>query len=121
MLNKLSQEIHKDNLVKGFWEDQEKILKTFSGQEELTSSVLKTFNAQRIALMHSELSEAVEADRKNLMDDKLSEYKGLDVELADCLIRILDFCGYHKIDLDTIVSKKLEYNRSREYKHGKSY
>ena len=43
-----------------------------------------------VALMHSELSEALEADRKGLMDDKLPERSGVEVELADLNIRIFD-------------------------------
>lgn len=43
-----------------------------------------------VALMHSELSEALEAHRKSLMDDKLPDRPGIEVEFADCIIRILD-------------------------------
>jgi len=42
-----------------------------------------------VALMHSELSEALEAHRKGLMDDKLPHRSGVEVEFADCIIRIL--------------------------------
>ena len=42
-------------------------------------------------------------------------------ELADTLIRIFDLCGYLNIDIDTHVKLKMEYNRSRIHKHGKSY
>lgn len=43
-----------------------------------------------LALMHSELSEALEADRKGLKDDKLPHRDGREVEFADCMIRIFD-------------------------------
>lgn len=48
---------------------------------------------EMIALMHSELSEALEAHRKNLMDDKLPHFHGIDVELIDCIIRAMDLLG----------------------------
>lgn len=48
---------------------------------------------EMIALMHSELSEALEAHRKNLMDDKLPQFHGIDVELVDCIIRACDLLG----------------------------
>lgn len=48
---------------------------------------------EMIALMHSELSEALEAHRKNLMDDKLVHFHGIDVELIDCIIRACDLLG----------------------------
>jgi len=48
---------------------------------------------EMIALMHSELSEALEAHRKNLKDDHLPEFDGVDVELVDCIIRAMDLLG----------------------------
>ena len=47
----------------------------------------------KLALIHSEISEALEADRKDLMDDHLPHRKGIEVELADAMIRILDLAG----------------------------
>jgi hypothetical protein len=76
----LQDEIFKINEANGFWE---------MGVEN------RSF-AQHISLVHSEISEAVEADRKDLNDDKLTEYLGRDVELADTAIRILDWTGANK-------------------------
>ena len=70
-------------------------------------------NGELIALMHSELSEALEADRKNLMDDKLPHRKGIEVELADALIRIFDFAGGRNLDLAGALIEKMEYNAKR--------
>jgi NTP pyrophosphatase (non-canonical NTP hydrolase) len=64
-----------------------------------------------LALIHSEVSEALEADRKGDADN-FSE------ELADVCIRIFDLCGSRGIDLEAAISKKMEYNKSRTYKHG---
>lgn len=68
---------------------------------------------ERIALMHSELSEAFEAHRKNKMDDHLPHRPGLEAELADTVIRIFDFCGAEGIDLAGALFEKMEYNRNR--------
>lgn len=120
-LTDLAYTIHEANVVKGFWNTEDAILdnKLLTGDEK--TSLLKAFTAQRIALMHSELSEALEADRKDLMDDKLPQYKGLDVELVDTLIRILDYCGRHCVAVDEILEAKLAYNAERPYLHGKKY
>ena len=66
-----------------------------------------------IALMHSELSEALEALRKDLNDDHLPEFKGVTVELADTLIRIFDYAGGRGLNLGEALQAKLEYNKQR--------
>lgn len=66
-----------------------------------------------IALMHSELSEALEADRKDLMDDKLPHRKGIEVEFADTIIRILDTAAAHGLDVAGAVIEKNRYNQQR--------
>lgn len=66
-----------------------------------------------VALMHSELSEALEADRKGLMDDKLPHRDGREVELADCIIRILDTAAALGLDVAGAVIEKNRFNRER--------
>lgn len=66
-----------------------------------------------IALCHSELSEALEAYRKGLADDKLPEREGIEVELADAVIRICDMAGYMGLDIGGAVAEKLVYNSKR--------
>jgi len=66
-----------------------------------------------IALMHSELSEALEGERKGLADTHLPLRPAAEVELADCLIRILDYCGGFGYDLGGALKEKLEYNAKR--------
>ena len=66
-----------------------------------------------IALMHSELSEALEADRKGLMDDKLPHRDGREVEFADCILRILDTAAALGFDVAGAWIEKNRYNRQR--------
>ncbi len=66
-----------------------------------------------VALMHSELSEALEADRKGLMDDKLPHRDGREVEFADCIIRILDTAEVLGLDVAGALIEKNRYNKQR--------
>lgn len=67
-----------------------------------------------LCLIHSEISEAMEGHRKNLMDDKLPHRKMLEVELADAVIRIFDLAGGFSLDVGGAIAEKLAYNANRE-------
>lgn len=99
-LNQLSIWCHDANI--NWWKDLE------------TGNLKDRNNGELIALMHSELSEGLEAIRKDKMDDHLPHRKGIEVELADCLIRIFDFAGARKLDLGSAVLEKMAYNRARQ-------
>lgn len=67
-----------------------------------------------LMLIVSELAEAMEGHRKNLMDDKLPHRTMFEVELADCLIRIFDMAGGLDIDLEGAYQEKTWFNAHRE-------
>ena len=69
--------------------------------------------AEKLCLIHSEVSEAMEGHRKNLNDDKLPHRKMLEVELADALIRIHDLAGFLGLDLAGATVEKLAFNQQR--------
>ena len=78
-----------------------------------------------ICLMHSELSEALEEHRNGKLpteiyynEAKPGKPEGIPVELADCVIRIFDFCGLYGIDLEEVIALKMQYNETRPYRHG---
>ena len=127
-LNEYRDKIHENAVAHGWWDEE------------------RSFG-DIVALCHSELSEALEeyrsgrpmewrqcntwggvCDREecshfsNALDCILGQMEnkpeGIAVEMADCLIRILDWCGKEGVDIDRIVQEKMAYNETREYRHG---
>lgn len=69
---------------------------------------------EKLMLVVSEVSEAMEGHRKNLQDDKLPHRKMIEVELADAIIRIMDLAGAMDLDIGGAIAEKMEYNATRE-------
>lgn len=104
-INDIILAAHQNATAKGFWDNSQ------------------TFG-ESIALIHSELSEALEDYRSG---EKPSDLKyeangkpiGIPSELADAVIRIADLCGHWDIDLEKAIEDKMAYNATRPHMHGK--
>lgn len=105
-LSQLSKAVHAANVK--WWQDPE------------TGLPIKRNRGELLALIHSEISEALEGERKNLKDDKLPQYPMAAVEIVDAIIRSLDYlAGIHpEIDVQEVFDMKMAYNAQREdHKH----
>lgn len=101
-LDELIELCHGEALRGGWWNDIN------------TGDKLDRNKGELIALIHSEVSEALEGVRKDCMDDKLPHRKMEEVELADTIIRILDYAGGFGLDVGGALLEKIEYNKNRE-------
>ncbi len=103
----LIKESHETSTSKGWWDNENRNI------------------GELLALVHSEISEALEVYRiraesglKDIWYREDGKPEGFTVELADTLIRIFDMCAAYELDLENALKTKMEFNKSRPYRHG---
>ena len=104
-LSLLQDTIYSGNVEAGWWKN--------IATNEVHPKGDVTLQLSKLALVHSEVSEAVEGVRKGLMDDHLKERPMAEVELADAIIRAFDLAGHEGWDLAGAIIEKLYYNSQR--------
>lgn len=103
-LYEVQEQIHETAVKKGWWEEKRNF-------------------GELIALCHSELSEALEWARKptRQCSDHIPDFSGVEEELADCIIRILDLADGFDLDVIGALLAKMRFNEGRQYRPGKQF
>jgi len=132
----LQKDIHATAVSKGWWDVFNKFPRLkewadriasdekagFHAESELLREILNAVSpnfGEKIALIHSEASEALENARAGFTpDDKIPEVPGALAELADVVIRIMDLCEYKQWNLIEAILIKHRFNKGRPYMHG---
>ena len=84
--------------------------------------VIERRDGELVALIHSEISECLEWLRHgNPASDHVPEISGAEEELADAIIRIMDLAYHKKWNIPKALFLKMEYNKTRPYRHGKKF
>lgn len=100
-IGKLAQEIYNTAVEKGWYDKGDRN------------------DFEMIALVHGELSEAVEALRKgNPPSEKIPQFSHAEEEFADAIIRMLDQARKNNWDIGGAILAKMAYNKTRPYRHG---
>ena len=108
-----------DSLIPGFLADIHVTSYPGSQLEKAEVELNSLEDTKRLCLIIGEVSEAVEAIRKNItVSEHIPEFTGLEEELADTVICILDLAGQRQLRLGEAIKAKLSYNKTRGYKHG---
>ena len=127
MVNELAKEIHDNAVAHGWWDEPRNLLEIAALCHSELSEAVEEYRAGRPLVYHKckgpeyECADMEDAT-SNCYEDKCPSFgkpEGIAVEMADCLIRILDWFGHEELDADAIIREKMEYNKSRQYKHGK--
>lgn len=99
----MASTVHKNAVAHGWWEGERN-------------------DGEILALIHAEVSETLEALRHgNPPDEKCPQLNSAVVELADIMIRCMDFAQARGWPLGDAIVAKHEYNKTRPYKHGKAF
>jgi NTP pyrophosphatase (non-canonical NTP hydrolase) len=120
----LQKQVFDNAVAHGFWP----ILET-KAQGKVGLNLSQINIGEKLMLMVQEIGEAFEWERDNnngyhysevvYKEDKPAKPDGFAIELADCVIRIMDLCQALDIDLEYMIKVKHEYNKTRPFKHGR--
>ena len=132
LFQRLARDIHNNADKKGFWDEAKTTYlqrvepgndeSPFTGDHGLQKWVDELIVSQKLALIHSEVTEALEALREsNPESSKIPGFTCLEEELADVVIRILDLAGWMSLDIGGAIVAKMNHNEGRPHRHKRRF
>lgn len=130
MLNELSKEIHQTSVEHGWWNPAPSFGEVIALCHSELSEALEEYRSDHPTIWYAcTEGEYIQCNPKDIYDCTMygcenecayrsSKAEGIAVEMADCLIRILDWAGHEGVDMDAIVRDKMKYNKTRPFRHG---
>lgn len=123
-INALAGQINRWANAKGFWtvpQEITDIMNKMSANPKVKAWIDNAMKAQKLALITTETSEHVEAVRKPDVPSELPGFTSEEEELADQIIRCLDYGAQYKLRIGETILAKMAKNEGRPYKHGKEF
>ncbi len=131
MLNELAKEIHATAVEHGWWNQDPSFGEVVALCHSELSEALEEYRAYRPMVWYAciecdsykpcqpvDIYDCTMAGQEQTCAYRSTKPEGIAVEMADCLIRILDWAAHEGVDMDTIVREKMDYNKTRPYRHG---
>lgn len=127
MLNELAKEIHENAKAHGWWDDNRTFPEIVALDHSELSQALEEYRNARPMVYCANLDCGILQNRGTTEDTCCNvcgfmagkaKPEGIAVEMADCMIRVLDWFGKEGLDADAILRAKMEYNKTRPYTHG---
>lgn len=130
-LNEWAAEIHENAVKHGWWDEERSFGEIVALCHSELSEALEEFRCKRPMVWYAcnESDDGHPCEPRDTFDclmygaESICKYhdtkpEGIAVEMVDCLIRILDWCGKEGVDVDAVLSTKHAYNKTRSYRHG---
>lgn len=121
-INWLARQINVWANLKGFWDKPECIHDAIKDNPQAAFWLDKAIRAQKMALVTTETSEQVEALRlPEKASEHIPDFTGEEEEVADQIIRLLDYCGQYNLRIGEAIIAKMAFNEQRPHRHGKAF
>lgn len=115
----LDAAVHENAVAHGWWEQERELPEILMLCVSELAEALEEYRAGKPNIYYNvEGEEILYADGEACEKHERRKPEGVAVELADCMIRILDYCGHAGIDIEEAIRIKHEYNKTRPYRHG---